>query len=93
MRDFFIRSLEVLISVIIVVAAIAIVIFAGLAAFGGGGVGGMGGMGMGGPLAGLAILVGGGIYLILIGGFMYLGRGIYQNTTRTAEAIEKLAAR
>lgn len=95
MRDFFIRSLEMLINVIVGLGALAIVVAAVIVSVGGGGMGGemAGPMGGGGPLAGLVILVGGAIYLILVGGFMYLGLGIYQNTRRTAEAIEKLAAR
>ena len=43
----------------------------------------------GGPLAGLLILVIGAIYILFVGGFMYLGLGIYHNTKRTAEALEK----
>ncbi|WP_343080752.1 hypothetical protein [Ostreiculturibacter nitratireducens] len=94
MRDFFIRSLEMLINVIVVLGAIIVVITAVVVSLGGP-MGGqaMGPMGGGGPLAGLLVLIGGGIYLILVGGFMYLGLGIYQNTKRTAEAIEKLEAR
>lgn len=100
MRDFFIRSFEMLIGVILALVALGIVVFAGFVAFGpqGGmqGVGPMGPMGsMGpmaqGPLAGLLILIGGGLYLIFIGGLMYLGLGIYHNTRRTAEATERMA--
>jgi len=87
MRDFFIRSLEIVINVVVVLALIAIVAIAGMVAFGGGR--GMGPMGFGGPLAGLMILIGGILYLIIVAGFMYLGLGIYQNTKRTAEAIER----
>jgi len=84
MRDFFISSLEIVINVIVVIAAIGIVVAAGAATVGAGGEQ-MGGMN--GPLAGLMILVGGGIYLIMVAGFMYLGLGIYQNTKRTAELL------
>ena len=90
-RDFFIKSLETLINVIVILGAIVIVIAAVVIAFGG--VGMDGPTGGGGPLAGLAVLIGGGIYLVLIGGFMYLGLGIYQNTRRTADAVERLAGR
>lgn len=45
------------------------------------------------PLVGLGILIGGALYVVLVGGFLYMGVGIYQNTKRTAEAVEKLAAR
>lgn len=91
MRDFFINSLEKLVGVIVVLMGIAMVIAAVSAMTGGANMGGrhMGG----GPLAGLVVLVLGAIYVMFVGGFMYLGLGIYQNTKRTAEAIEKLAAR
>ena len=42
-------------------------------------------------VVGRAVLIGGGIYVIFIGGLMYMGLGIYQNTKRTAAAVEKLA--
>lgn len=95
MRDFFINSFEILVGVIVVLLSLGVLIFAGITAFGGGAPGMMGpGTGMpNGPLAGLAILVGGAIYVIFIGGLMYLGLGIYQNTKRTAAAVEKLASR
>jgi hypothetical protein len=89
MRDFFINALEMLVGVLVVVMAIAVVVFAGIAAFGGGN------MGPGAPngiLAGLAILVGGALYIILIGGALYLGLGIYQNTRKTAEVLERMAS-
>lgn len=89
MRDFFINSLEVLVSVIVVLLGLGVLAAAAAAAFGGGGMG-PGGMGGGGPLAGLAILIGGGLYVIIVGGFLYMGIGIYQNTKRSAEALEKL---
>ena len=91
MRDFFINSLEILVSVFVVLLGLGVLVFAAMAAFGGGG--GMGPGGMSGPLAGVAILIGGALYVIFIGGFMYMGIGIYQNTKRSAEALEKLASR
>ena len=91
MRDFFIDSLEVLVGVIVVIMALVVVVAAGAVAFGGGQM--MGPGGMSGPLAGVGILIGGALYVIFIGGFMYMGIGIYQNTRRSAEALEKLAAR
>ena len=90
MRDFFINSLEMLVGVIVVLMALAVLGAAGAAAFGGGGVG-MGGMS--GPLGGVAILVGGALYVIFVGGFLYMGVGIYQNTKRSAAALEKMAGR
>lgn len=87
MRDFFVNSLEKLISVIVVLLVLAVVGAAAAAAFGG-----MNG-GPPSPAAGLAILIGGALYVIMVGGFLYMGVGIYQNTKRTAEAVEKLAGR
>ena len=88
MRDFFINSFEILVNVVVVLLAIGVVVFAG-AAFSGA----MGPGGASGPLAGFGILIGGGIYVIFLGGLLYMGLGIYQNTKRTADAVEKLAAR
>jgi hypothetical protein len=89
MRDFFIKSLEMLVNVIVVIMAIGILIVAGMVAFGGNGMMGPGGQPMGGVGMGLLILIGGGLYLILVAGFMYLGIGIYQNTKRTADLLEQ----
>lgn len=90
MRDFFINSLEKLIGVIIILMIIGIIIGFLVITFGGG-YGPYGNSG--GLLAGLLFLVGGAIYVILMGGFMYLGIGIYQNTLRTAKAVENLSNR
>lgn len=87
LRDFFINSLEMLVSVIVVVLILAVLGAAAAAAFGGGS---MGESGVGGPLAAIGILIGGGLYIIIVGGFLYMGIGIYQNTRRCAEALEKL---
>jgi hypothetical protein len=86
MRDLFIGLLEKVIHVIVVIAAIGIVIAAIAALFNAGSQMGMPG---GGVLAALGILIGGGLYLIMVAGFMYLGLGIYQNTKRTAELLEQ----
>ncbi|MCQ0093130.1 hypothetical protein [Roseovarius sp. M141] len=89
MRDFFIHSLEKLIGVIIVLMGIGIIIgFFGIAFGGGYGPYGQ----SGGIFAALIFLFVGAIYVVLMGGFMYLGVGIYQNTLRTANAVEKLTA-
>lgn len=93
MRDFFIRSLEVLINILMVVLILGVVL-ASIAAMAGMGDFRIAGMGSGGGvLLGLGILIGGGLYIILIGGFMYLGLGIYQNTRRAADALERMAGR
>ncbi len=91
MRDFFIRGFETILSVILVIAAIGIVVAAGFAAFGAPVEGAP--AGMQGPLAGLAILVGGFVGLIVYGGLLYLGLGIYHNTRRTAELLEARGGR
>ena len=83
MRDFFIRWLERLIGVVVILFAIGVVVGAGAALFG------QGPNGEGGILAALLILVVGAIYVVFLGGFMYLGLGIYQNTKRMAEALER----
>ena len=88
MRDFFINIFEKLVGLIIILMLIAVIV-GGLATMFGAGMG-PGGMG-GGFLAGLAVLVIGGIYVVFIGGLMYLGLGIYQNTKATAEALQRMA--
>ncbi|MFZ1727678.1 MAG: hypothetical protein WBO29_10310 [Albidovulum sp.] len=94
MRDFFIKSLEKVINIIVVLGAIFVIVAAVAVSVGGRMGGEMGSqMGGGGPLVGLFVLIGGAVYLILVGGFMYLGLGIYQNTKRTAEAVERMASR
>ena len=88
MRDFFIRGFEAILSIVLVVAAIGIVIVAGAAAFGGAtAIEGLP-SGASGPVAGLIILVVGFVGLLVYGGLLYLGLGIYHNTRRTAEALE-----
>lgn len=91
MRDLFINSFEILVGVIVVLLGIAVVAGGAATAFGAAGM--MGPDAPSGPLMGLAILIGGAIYVIFVGGLMYLGLGIYQNTKRTAVAMEKMAAR
>ena len=88
MRDFFIRGFEMIISIVLVLLAIGIVAVAGLVAFGNPtAIEGLP-AGTTGPLAGAIILVGGFILLLVYGGLLYLGLGIYHNTRRTAEAAE-----
>ncbi len=89
MRDFFINALEKLIAVVIIIMLIGVVI-GSLAAMFGGGIEGMPG---GGFLGGLVFLVVGLIYVVFLGGFMYLGLGIYQNTKATAESMARMESR
>lgn len=94
MRDFFIRAMELIVNVLMILLFVGLLL-ASLAAMAGLGDFRMAGMSFPGGtvVLGLAMLVFGGLYLLLIGGFLYLGLGIYQNTRRTAEALEQLARR
>ncbi len=85
MRDFFIRGFEVILSIVLIVGAIGVILFAGAVALGSSNINGLD---VGGPVAGIAILIGGLVYLLFVGGLMYLGLGIYHNSRRTAEAAE-----
>lgn len=77
MRDFFISSFEKLITVIVGLMILGVVIFALMTMF----------SPMGGFLRGLMVLIGGGLYVIVMGGMLYLFLGIYHNTKRTAELL------
>jgi hypothetical protein len=77
MRDFFILALEKLIAVFIVVAGIAVLVISVMAMA----------SPQGGALQGLAVLIGGGLYVVMMGGMLYLFLGIYHNTKRTAELL------
>jgi hypothetical protein len=81
MRDFFIQSLGKIISVLIIIMALAVV------------VGGIGAIFQGQFLSGIGILIAGAIYVLVMGGFLYLALGVYDNTKRTAEAVENLLAK
>lgn len=83
MRDFFIRSMEQIINALVILGGIGVVIGALVTMF----------SAQGGFLQGIAVLVFGAIYLVLMAGMIYLGLGIYQNTRRTAEATEAMARR
>ena len=87
MRDFFIRSFEVIVNVVVVLLGLAVI-----AATLGTMFNSMPGQ-PGGLLPGLFVLVAGTVYVLFVGGLLFLGLGIYQNTRRTAEAVEKMADR
>lgn len=93
MRDFFINSFEKLVSVIVILMILGVVIFSVMIMFGGGGMMPAPYNAMGGFVPGLIFLVAGLVYVIFVGGFMYLGLGIYQNTKATAEAVKDIAGR
>ena len=92
MRDFFIRSLESIVNVLVILGAIGVVIAAFAAGFGRGSTG-MHDEAFGGPVAFIVVLLGGFVYLTLLAGFIYLALGIYSNTKRTADAVERLQSR
>ncbi len=85
MRDLFIGLFEKLVGVFVILICIGVLVGT-VVAF-------LAPAPNGGPLAAVAILIGGSVYAILIGGMMYLFLGVYHNTKRTAEAIEELAKR
>lgn len=85
MREFFINWFEKVLAILIVLLGL-VVLVSGI------GVMVMPGYQGGGFFAGLMVLVGGAVYVIVFGGMCYLGLGIYHNTKRTAEATERLAA-
>jgi hypothetical protein len=80
MRDFVIKSLDVLIWIVGGLIALA-----GIA-------GGLFFL-VNGQMQGLLFMVLGPIYAILFCGMFLLASGVYTNTRRTAEALEKLASR
>lgn len=80
MRDFVIKSLDIVIWIVgglIVVAGVV----AGLLAVGNG------------QMQGLIFVILAPIYAIIFCGMFLLAIGVYNNTRRTAEALEKLASR
>ena len=79
MRDFFIQSFEKLVSVIVVLMMIGSVLGAFIAGA------------QEGFLAFVLVLIMGALYTVLLGGGLYLGLGIYQNTKRSAELLERIA--
>ena len=88
MRDFFINALEKLIAVVVVLLGLGVLAASIGIMFAPAQPGQPSGV-----LPGLLVLVLGAVYVLFVGGFMYLGLGIYQNTRKTAEAVAKLAER
>lgn len=83
MRDFFIFWMERIVNVVIVLGAAGVLIGGIVVMF----------APTGGFLQGILTWIFGAIYLILMGGMIYLGLGIYNNTRRTADAVEALTRR
>ena len=80
MRDFFIQALDKVVALIVILGAVAVLLGAiGVAFF----------VPDGGLLQGLGVLVAGSLYLIIVGGSLYLALGIYANTKRTADLLER----
>ncbi len=84
MGNFFISAFEKLVGVVMVLLLLLVL---------GGTVVALIEPSAGGILPALGVLVGGTLYVILIGGSLYLALGIYNNTKRTAEAVECLASK
>jgi len=80
MREFVIKSLDVLVWIVAMVIVI-VGVGAGFMALGQG------------QSVGLAFIIGGPIYAIVFAGAFFILIGTYNNTKRTADAIEKLASR
>lgn len=91
MRHFFIRSFEILIGLFVVLGVLAVL--GGAYAAWTGGMTASNGASISGMLAALLVLIGGLLYVVFVAGFLYLGAGIYSNTKRTAEAVERMAGR
>lgn len=83
MRELFIGLFEKLITVFVVLMCIGVLIAAMVIRF----------SDDGGLLMVIGVLIAGGICAIMTGGLLYLVLGIYNNTKRTAEATEALAAK
>ncbi|MGA0542059.1 hypothetical protein [Neotabrizicola sp. VNH66] len=81
MRHAIIRSFDVLVWLMAALLAIGGLVAGGMA------------MGQGQGLAGLMIIVGGILYAIIFAGMLFLVVGIYENTKRTAEAVERMGGR
>lgn len=86
MRNFFISSLEMIVNVMIVVTTLGVLIAAAAVMMSPAHMGG-------GFIRGLMVLIGGGVYVLIMGGVLYLGLGIHANTRRTAELLEEMARR
>lgn len=83
MRDFFINAFEYLLHVIVVLMLLGVI--AGAGAILAGAVPDQ----PSGPVPAVLVLVIGLLYVTFVAGLMYLGLGIYQNTRRMADALER----
>lgn len=81
MREFFIHGMEKIINAVMLLGAVAVILGGFTVMFDADG----------GFMMGIGVWLAGGLYLVLMGGAIYLGLGIYYNTKRTADAVERLA--
>lgn len=79
MRHAIIRSFDVLVWLMAILIALGGLVVGGMA------------MGQGMAGQGLAIMVGGVLYAIIFAGLLFMVVGIYENTKRTAELLERQA--
>lgn len=82
MRDFFVNSFEKLVAIIVVLMCLAVAIAA---------IGALISGQEGGLLLAVGILIGGGLYVVLMGGMLYLVLSMHDSMKRTAAAVEKMA--
>jgi len=91
MRHFFIRSFEILVGFFVILGILGVL--AAALAVGTGSMTSSNGDSISGVFPAIAILCGGLLYIAFVAGFLYMGVGIYNNTKRTAEAVEQMAGR
>ncbi|MFD2173362.1 hypothetical protein [Rhodobacter lacus] len=90
MRDFFIRALDVIVGVLVVISTIGVALSGIIVLIA---PAGLVPQGQGGFFPALAIWISGGLTVMITGGSLFLGLGIYDNTHRAAKALETLAAK
>jgi hypothetical protein len=89
MYHFFIRSLDLLIGIFVIFGMLA-VLFAGFAVADGRWMAPNEMPMANGRFAGALVVLVGTLNVFFVAGFLYLGVGIYYNTKRTADAVEKM---
>jgi len=77
MRHAIIRSFDVLVWLMAILMALGGLVMGGMA------------LGQGQAVAGLGIMVGGILYAIIFAGLLFMVVGIYENTKRTADILER----
>lgn len=87
MRDFFIRAFEWVVHILVVLMTLGVIV--GFVASLGQGRIIEAQLGINGFLGSLVLLVAGLLYVILVGGSLYLGLGVYRNTESAVQALER----